>query len=99
MVRHIYPGKHSFLVLDDFINKLGETDFELMEVHNDRWSLPAVLEAAACGGHSVTRIPPLGAATILNATADRNRSTPAKGLGPSPTCLTADLQTGRVSAI
>lgn len=38
MVRHIYPGNHSFLVLDDFINKLGKTDFELMEVHNDRWS-------------------------------------------------------------
>jgi cyclopropane-fatty-acyl-phospholipid synthase len=38
MVRHIYPGNHSFLVLDDFINKLGRTDLELMEVHNDRWS-------------------------------------------------------------
>jgi cyclopropane-fatty-acyl-phospholipid synthase len=25
-------------VLDDFINKLGRTDLELMEVHNDRWS-------------------------------------------------------------
>ena len=23
MVRHIYPGNHSFLVLDDFLNKLG----------------------------------------------------------------------------
>jgi cyclopropane-fatty-acyl-phospholipid synthase len=38
MVRHIYPGNHSFLVLDDFLNKLGRTDFEVMEVHNDRWS-------------------------------------------------------------
>lgn len=38
MVRHIYPGNHSFLVLDDFLNKLAKTDFELMEVQNDRWS-------------------------------------------------------------
>jgi cyclopropane-fatty-acyl-phospholipid synthase len=38
MVRHIYPGNHSFLVLDDFLDKQAKTDFELMEVHNDRWS-------------------------------------------------------------
>jgi len=38
MVRHIYPGNHSFLVLDDFINKLAKTDLEVMEVQNDRWS-------------------------------------------------------------
>jgi len=38
MVRHIYPGNHSFLVLDDFLNKLAKTELELMEVHNDRWS-------------------------------------------------------------
>jgi len=38
MVRHIYPGNHSFLVLDDLLNKLGRTPLELMEVHNDRWS-------------------------------------------------------------
>ena len=38
MVRHIYPGNHSFLVLDDFLNKLGKTDFEVDAVHNDRWS-------------------------------------------------------------
>jgi cyclopropane-fatty-acyl-phospholipid synthase len=38
MVRHIYPGNHSFLVLDDLLNKLARTKFELMEVHNDRWS-------------------------------------------------------------
>jgi cyclopropane-fatty-acyl-phospholipid synthase len=25
-------------VLDDFINKMFRTDFELMEVQNDRWS-------------------------------------------------------------
>jgi cyclopropane-fatty-acyl-phospholipid synthase len=38
MVRHIYPGNHSFLVLDDLINKLWRTPLELLEVHNDRWS-------------------------------------------------------------
>lgn len=38
MVRHIYPGNHSFLVLDDLLNKLAKTDLEVMEVHNDRWS-------------------------------------------------------------
>ena len=38
MVRHIYPGNHSFLVLDDFLNKFAKTDFELTEVHSDRWS-------------------------------------------------------------
>jgi cyclopropane-fatty-acyl-phospholipid synthase len=38
MVRHIYPGNHSFLVLDDFLNKMNKTDFELLEIHNDRWS-------------------------------------------------------------
>ena len=38
MVRHIYPGNHSFLVLDDFLNKLAKTDLEVMEVQNDCWS-------------------------------------------------------------
>jgi len=38
MVRHIYPGNHSFLVLDDFINKVAKTPFELLEVWNDRHS-------------------------------------------------------------
>ena len=38
MVRHVYPGNHSFLVLDDFLNKLWKTDFEVDVVHNDRWS-------------------------------------------------------------
>jgi len=38
MVRHIYPGNHSFLVLDDLLKKLAKTDLELMEVQNDRWS-------------------------------------------------------------
>ncbi len=38
MVRHIYPGNHSFLVLDDFLNKLAKTDLEVKEIHSDRWS-------------------------------------------------------------
>lgn len=38
MVRHIYPGNHSFLVLDDFLNKLSRTPFELVEIMNDRHS-------------------------------------------------------------
>jgi cyclopropane-fatty-acyl-phospholipid synthase len=38
MVRHIYPGNHSFLVLDDFLNKMWKTDFEVDVIHNDRWS-------------------------------------------------------------
>ncbi len=38
MVRHIYPGNHSFLVLDDFLNKMNKTPFEVLEIHNDRHS-------------------------------------------------------------
>ncbi|TVR84359.1 MAG: hypothetical protein EA405_01795 [Rhodospirillales bacterium] len=38
MVRHIYPGNHSFLALDDFINKMHRTPFELIDLHNDRHS-------------------------------------------------------------
>lgn len=38
MIRHIYPGNHSFLVLDDLLNKIAMTPFELVEIHNDRWS-------------------------------------------------------------
>ena len=38
MVRHIYPGNHSFLILDDFINKVAKTSFEILEIHNDRHS-------------------------------------------------------------
>ena len=38
MVRHIYPGNHSFLILDDFVNKVGKTPFEILEIHNDRHS-------------------------------------------------------------
>lgn len=38
MVRHIYPGNHSFMVLDDFMNKVMKTPLEPLEVHNDRHS-------------------------------------------------------------
>jgi cyclopropane-fatty-acyl-phospholipid synthase len=38
MVRHIYPGNHSCLVLDDLLHKLAKTDLELLQVQNDRWS-------------------------------------------------------------
>jgi len=38
MVRYIYPGNHSFLVLDDFLNKMNKTEFEAEEIHSDRWS-------------------------------------------------------------
>jgi|TARA_B110000263_G_scaffold250185_1_gene271329 cyclopropane-fatty-acyl-phospholipid synthase len=38
MVRYIYPGNHSFLVLDDFINKVAKTSFEVLEIQNDRHS-------------------------------------------------------------
>src|SRR6185503_19667690 len=38
MVRHIYPGNHSFLVLDDFLNKMNRTPFEVLEIFNDRHS-------------------------------------------------------------
>ncbi len=38
MVRHIYPGNHSFLVLDDFLGKMNRTPFEMLECFNDRHS-------------------------------------------------------------
>ena len=38
MVRYIYPGNHSFLVLDDFVNKVAKTPFEMLEILNDRHS-------------------------------------------------------------
>lgn len=38
MVRHIYPGNHSFLVLDDFVNKIAKTSLEMVEILNDRHS-------------------------------------------------------------
>ena len=38
MVKYIYPGNHSFLVLDDFLNKLAKTPLQVQEVFNDRIS-------------------------------------------------------------
>jgi len=38
MVRHIYPGNHSFLVLHDFMEKLAKSPFEPIEIQNDRYS-------------------------------------------------------------
>jgi len=36
MVKYIYGANHSFLVLDDFLEKLARTPFEVLEIHNDR---------------------------------------------------------------
>lgn len=38
MVKYIYPGNHSFLVLDDFLNKLARTKLEVEEIFSDRVS-------------------------------------------------------------
>jgi cyclopropane-fatty-acyl-phospholipid synthase len=38
MVKYIYGGNHSFLVLHDFLDKLAQTPLELIELHNDRYS-------------------------------------------------------------
>jgi cyclopropane-fatty-acyl-phospholipid synthase len=38
MVKYIYGGNHSFLVLHDFLDKLARTKLEVMEVFNDRYS-------------------------------------------------------------
>jgi cyclopropane-fatty-acyl-phospholipid synthase len=38
MVKYIYPGNHSFLVLDDFLNKLAKTKLEVEEIFSDRMS-------------------------------------------------------------
>lgn len=38
MSRYIYPGNHSYLVLDDFLNKLKKSPLDLVEVFNDGWS-------------------------------------------------------------
>ena len=35
MARYIYPGNHSYLVLDDLLNKLAKTQLDLLEVFND----------------------------------------------------------------
>jgi cyclopropane-fatty-acyl-phospholipid synthase len=38
MVKYIYPGNHSFLVLHDFLDKLAKTPFDVLEIFNDRYS-------------------------------------------------------------
>jgi cyclopropane-fatty-acyl-phospholipid synthase len=38
MVKYIYGGNHSFLVLHDFLDKLAQTPLELLELFNDRQS-------------------------------------------------------------
>jgi len=38
MVKYIYPGNHSFLVLDDLLNKVAKTPLQVEEVFNDRMS-------------------------------------------------------------
>ena len=38
MVKYIYGGNHSFLVLHDFLEKLAQTPLELLALHNDRYS-------------------------------------------------------------
>ena len=38
MVKYIYSGNHSFLVLHDLLDKLAQTPLEVLEVYNDRYS-------------------------------------------------------------
>ena len=38
MVKYIYPGNHSFLVLHDFLEKLARTPLRVLEIFNDRYS-------------------------------------------------------------
>jgi cyclopropane-fatty-acyl-phospholipid synthase len=38
MVKYIYGGNHSFLVLHDLLEKVAQTPFQLHEVFSDRWS-------------------------------------------------------------
>jgi cyclopropane-fatty-acyl-phospholipid synthase len=38
MVKYIYGGNHSFLVLHDFLDKLAKTPFQVLEIFNDRYS-------------------------------------------------------------
>ena len=38
MVKYIYGGNHSFLVLHDFLEKLAQTPLELLDLRNDRYS-------------------------------------------------------------
>jgi cyclopropane-fatty-acyl-phospholipid synthase len=38
MVKYIYPGNHSFLVLHDFLDKLAKTPLKVKEIVDDRYS-------------------------------------------------------------
>ena len=38
MVKYIYGGNHSFMVLHDFMDKLAQTPLEVIELFNDRFS-------------------------------------------------------------
>ena len=38
MVKYIYGGNHSFLVLHDFLDKLKDTPLEVLEIFSDRYS-------------------------------------------------------------
>jgi cyclopropane-fatty-acyl-phospholipid synthase len=38
MVKYIYPGNHSFLVLHDFLDKLARTPLRVLEIFNDLYS-------------------------------------------------------------
>jgi cyclopropane-fatty-acyl-phospholipid synthase len=38
MVKYIYGGNHSFLVLHEFLEKLAKTPLEVLEIFNDRYS-------------------------------------------------------------
>ena len=38
MVKYIYPGNHSFLVLHDFLDKLARSPLRVLEICNDRYS-------------------------------------------------------------
>lgn len=36
--RYIFPGNHSYFCLHDFLAEVAKTDFEVLSVHNDRYS-------------------------------------------------------------
>jgi len=38
MVKYIYPGNYSFLVLHDIVEKLARTPLCVLEILNDRYS-------------------------------------------------------------
>ena len=38
MVKYIYGGNHSFLVLHDFLEQMARTPLRVREMHNDRFS-------------------------------------------------------------